>query len=193
MVLPFPLLFSVAAEGYLDYSCSVHGGGGGAPGRGSPGSCFWRRTRPTRETINSQGPAKGLWLCLPEQAGLDRLVARGWVARESKAPSVVPAQAELGSGWSCSKAPAAPRAPRLSCAECAAGLGLSASFVSAGTKTRKASSPVSPLALEGNLRHSLGGAGGGPGPPGPQQSQPLLKAVHTPNECPLTHRSPVAR
>ena len=40
VVLPFPLLFSVAAEGYLDYSCSVHGGGGGAPGRGPQEAVF---------------------------------------------------------------------------------------------------------------------------------------------------------
>ena len=163
MVLPFPLLFSVAAEGSLDCSWTVStGGGAGAPGRSSPGSCFWTRTGPTREMMNSQGPAKGLGLRLLEQAGLDQPVAGGWVARQNKAPSVVPAQAKLARGRRSSEAPAAPQAPRLSGTRCAAGLGVSASFGSVGTKTHKASSPTSAPALEGNLGLSLGGAGGGP-------------------------------
>ena len=62
----------------------------------------------------------------------------------------------------------APRRPQLlalpgfSGAGCAAGLGVSASFGSVGTKTHKASSPTSAPALERNLYPSLGGAGGGP-------------------------------
>lgn len=183
MVLPFPLLFSVAAGGYLDYSCSVHGGRGGAPCRGSPGSCFWRRTHPTREMINSQGPAKGLWLCLLEQAGLDRLVARGWVARENKAPSAVPAQAELASGWSCSKAPAAPRAPRLSCDGCSR----------QGWEYLLHLSVLGRRPIKPPLQPPSGSRREPPPISGRSWRWPWAPGLCTPpSECPLTYRSPVA-
>ena len=46
MVLPFPLLFSVAAEGYLDYSRTVSTGAGVGPGEKLPRKLFLEKDPP---------------------------------------------------------------------------------------------------------------------------------------------------
>lgn len=131
--------------------------------------------------MNSQGPAKGLGLCLLEQAGLDQLVAGGWVARQNKAPSVVPAQAKLARGRRYSEAPAAPQAPRLPGFQAPGALqGWEYLLHLAVLGRRPIKPPLQPLlqlwkGTSACLWEELEVA---PGLPGPQQRQPLLRAVY---------------